>query len=137
MARRRRYELTDEQFGRIEDALPEVDGRGQPYEDHRKVLNGIFRADGSGAPGGTCRSGMVRGGGPMTDYVGGPKMALLSRLPGSSKESSTLRAISTGSSWVRTAKRFEPAARWLRDRPTIKRRTNRPRRQRSESGTRI
>ena len=50
MARRRRYELTDEQFERIEDALPEVDGRGRPYEDHRKVVNGIFRADGSGAP---------------------------------------------------------------------------------------
>jgi transposase len=50
MARRRRYELTDEQFERIEEALPEVDGRGRPYEDHRKVVNGIFRADGSGAP---------------------------------------------------------------------------------------
>ncbi|WP_423816387.1 transposase [Salinibacter grassmerensis] len=30
MARRRRYELTDEQFECIEDALPEVDGRGRP-----------------------------------------------------------------------------------------------------------
>ncbi|WP_272508511.1 transposase [Salinibacter ruber] len=50
MARRRRYELTDEQFERIEEALPEVDGRGRPYEDHRKVVNGIFRVDGSGAP---------------------------------------------------------------------------------------
>ena len=42
MARRRRYELTDEQFERIEDALPEYDGRDQPYEDHRKVVNGIL-----------------------------------------------------------------------------------------------
>jgi transposase len=50
MSRRRRYELTDQQFERIEDALPEVDGRGRPYEDHRKVMGGIFRADGSGAP---------------------------------------------------------------------------------------
>ncbi len=50
MARRRRYELTDEQFERIEDALPEVDGRGRPYEDHRKVVNGIFWVLRSGAP---------------------------------------------------------------------------------------
>ncbi|WP_423824406.1 transposase [Salinibacter ruber] len=47
--------MTDEQFERIEEALPEValpevEGRGRPYEDHRKVVNGIFRADGSGAP---------------------------------------------------------------------------------------
>ncbi|MCS3749341.1 transposase [Salinibacter ruber] len=50
MARRRRYELTDEQFERIEDALPGVDGRGRPYEDHRKVVNGIFWVLRSGAP---------------------------------------------------------------------------------------
>jgi len=50
MARRRRYELTDEQFERIEEALPEVDGRGRPYEDHRKVVNGIFWVLRSGAP---------------------------------------------------------------------------------------
>ena len=50
MARRRRYELTDEQFERIEEALPEVDGRGRPYENHRKVVNGIFWVLRSGAP---------------------------------------------------------------------------------------
>ncbi|MCS4101356.1 IS5 family transposase [Salinibacter ruber] len=50
MARRRHYELTDEQFERIEDALPGVDGRGRPYEDHRKVVNGIFWVLRSGAP---------------------------------------------------------------------------------------
>ncbi|MCS3940578.1 IS5 family transposase [Salinibacter ruber] len=50
MARRRRYELTDGQFERIEEALPEVDGRGRPYEDHRKVVNGIFWVLRSGAP---------------------------------------------------------------------------------------
>ncbi|WP_119841737.1 IS5 family transposase [Salinibacter ruber] len=50
MARRRRYELTDQQFERIEEALPEVDGRGRPYEDHRKVVNGIFWVLRSGAP---------------------------------------------------------------------------------------
>jgi hypothetical protein len=42
MARRRRYGLTDKQFEQIEEALPEVDGRGRPYKDHRKVVNGIF-----------------------------------------------------------------------------------------------
>ncbi|MCS3645422.1 IS5 family transposase [Salinibacter ruber] len=50
MARRRRYELTDEQFERIEEALLEVDGRGRPFEDHRKVVNGIFWVLRSGAP---------------------------------------------------------------------------------------
>ncbi len=50
MSRRRRYELTDGQFERIEDALPGVDGRGRPYEDHRKVVNGIFWVLRSGAP---------------------------------------------------------------------------------------
>lgn len=47
---RRRYELTDEQFERIEKLLPEVDGRGRPYKDHRKVINGIFWVLRSGAP---------------------------------------------------------------------------------------
>ncbi|WP_372586994.1 transposase [Salinibacter ruber] len=42
--------MTDEQFERIEEALPEVDGRGRPYEDHRKVVNGIFWVLRSGAP---------------------------------------------------------------------------------------
>ncbi|MCS4054665.1 IS5 family transposase [Salinibacter ruber] len=50
MARRRRYELTDGQFERIEEALPEVDGRGRPYENHRKVTGGIFWVLRSGAP---------------------------------------------------------------------------------------
>ena len=47
---RRRYELTDEQFERIEPVLPEVEGRGCPYKDHRQVLNGIFWILRSGAP---------------------------------------------------------------------------------------
>ena len=46
---RRRYELTDKQFERIEPVLPEVDGRGCPFKDHRQVLNGIFWILGSGA----------------------------------------------------------------------------------------
>ena len=47
---RRRYELTDEQFQRLEPLLPEVEGRGCPYKDHRQVLNGIFWILRSGAP---------------------------------------------------------------------------------------
>ncbi|MCS3856481.1 transposase [Salinibacter ruber] len=47
---RRRYELTDEQYERIEPLLPEVEGRGCPYNDHRKVINGIFWILRSGAP---------------------------------------------------------------------------------------
>ncbi|WP_423824559.1 transposase [Salinibacter ruber] len=47
---RRRYELTDEQYECIEHLLPEVKGRGCPYNDHRKVINGIFWVLRSGAP---------------------------------------------------------------------------------------
>lgn len=47
---RRRYELTDEQFDRIEGLLPTVEGRGRPFKDHRQVVNGIFWVLRSGAP---------------------------------------------------------------------------------------
>mgnify|MGYP006282702627 FL=1 len=47
---RRRYELIDEQYKRIEHLLPEVEGRRCPYNDHRKVINGIFWILRSGAP---------------------------------------------------------------------------------------
>ncbi len=47
---RRRYELTDEQYECIEHLLPEVEGRGCPYNDHREVINGIFWILRSGAP---------------------------------------------------------------------------------------
>jgi len=47
---RRRYELTDEQYERIEPLLPEVEGRGCPYNDHREVTGGIFWILRSGAP---------------------------------------------------------------------------------------
>jgi transposase len=50
MASKRRYELTDEQFERIAEVLPSVDGRGRPYKDHRQVVNGIFWVLRSGAP---------------------------------------------------------------------------------------
>ena len=47
---RRRFELTDEQFEQIEDLLPEVEGRGRPYEDHQKIVNGLFWILRTGAP---------------------------------------------------------------------------------------
>ncbi|WP_423816122.1 transposase [Salinibacter ruber] len=42
--------MTDGQFERIKEALPEVDGRSRPYEDHWKVTGGIFWVLRSGAP---------------------------------------------------------------------------------------
>jgi transposase len=47
---RRRYELSDEQFERVEPVLPSVEGRGRPFKDHRQVVNGIFWVLRSGAP---------------------------------------------------------------------------------------
>jgi hypothetical protein len=43
-SRGRSQELTDEQYERIEHLLPEVEGRGCPYNDHLKVTGGIFWA---------------------------------------------------------------------------------------------
>jgi transposase len=44
----RRYELTDEGYGRIKDLLP-IQARGGKWADHRTVLNGIFWVLNSGA----------------------------------------------------------------------------------------
>lgn len=44
----RRYELTDEGYGRIEDLLP-IQARGGKWADHRTFLNGIFWVLNSGA----------------------------------------------------------------------------------------
>ncbi len=38
----RRYELTDEQYGLIEDLLPVYGLRGGRWNNHRTTLNGIF-----------------------------------------------------------------------------------------------
>lgn len=46
----RRFELSDEQFEQIEPYLPEVSGRGRPYQDHRPMVNGIFWILRTGAP---------------------------------------------------------------------------------------
>ena len=45
-----RYELTDEQWGLIEELLPKNSGPGRPWEEHRRVLNGMFWVLHSGAP---------------------------------------------------------------------------------------
>ena len=44
-----RYELTDEQWARLEPLLPRG-GVGRPWHDHRRVLNGILWVLRSGAP---------------------------------------------------------------------------------------
>lgn len=94
---RRRYELTDEQYERIEHLLPEVEGRGCPYNDHRKVLNGIFWILRSGAP---WRDVPERYGNWKTVYDRfrrwAEDMAPLSRSHGTCKVSSTQRVASTG-----------------------------------------
>lgn len=47
----RRYELTDEQWEKIEDLFPGNEGRrGAPWNDHRQTLNGMFWILCSGAP---------------------------------------------------------------------------------------
>lgn len=47
----RRYELTDEQWSKIENLFPENTGKpGGQWKDHRKVLNGMFWVLCSGAP---------------------------------------------------------------------------------------
>ncbi len=47
-----RYELTDEQFDRIERLLPPRVGPsgGRPWNDHRRIIDGIFWVLRSGAP---------------------------------------------------------------------------------------
>jgi transposase len=38
----RRHELTDEQFAVLEPYLPAGGTLGHPWDDHRRILNGIF-----------------------------------------------------------------------------------------------
>ncbi|WP_435886718.1 IS5 family transposase [Streptomyces microflavus] len=45
-----RGELTDAAWGRIEPLLPQVDGRGRPWRDHRQVVNGVLWRLRTGAP---------------------------------------------------------------------------------------
>jgi len=45
----RRYELSEEAFGRLADRLPPTGRRGGQWNDHRTTLNGIFWGLHSGA----------------------------------------------------------------------------------------
>ncbi|WP_368662727.1 transposase [Kitasatospora sp. NA04385] len=45
-----RGELTDTAWGGIEPLLPQVDGRGRPWRDHRQVVNGVLWRLRTGAP---------------------------------------------------------------------------------------
>ncbi len=42
--------MTDAAWGRIEPLLPQVDGRGRPWRDHRQVVNGVLWRLRTGAP---------------------------------------------------------------------------------------
>jgi len=126
---RRRYELTDEQYERTEHLLPEVEGRGCPYNDHREVMGGIFWILRSGAP---WRDMPERQGATgrlfMTGSDAGPKMAPLSRLHGTCRVNSTPRDLSTGASWARTAPSFKQPRPPLVGRTIVKRGPNQARR---------
>src|SRR6478735_10935546 len=51
MQAKRRYELTDAQWARLEPLLPpEKPWTGRPNDDHRQILNGILWILNSGAP---------------------------------------------------------------------------------------
>jgi transposase len=51
MQAKRRYELTDAQWARLESLLPpEKPWTGRPNDDHRQILNGILWVLNSGAP---------------------------------------------------------------------------------------
>jgi transposase len=45
-----RGELTDAAWERIAPLLPQVDGRGRPWRDHRQVMNGVLWRLRTGAP---------------------------------------------------------------------------------------
>ena len=46
----RRHELSDEQWELIQDELPEAEGAGRPWRDHRQVVNGMMWILRTGAP---------------------------------------------------------------------------------------
>lgn len=45
-----RHEMTNEQWETIKALLPENEGVGRPWKDHRNVLNGMFWILNTGAP---------------------------------------------------------------------------------------
>lgn len=50
MSAKRRYELTAGQWRLIEEVFPKNEGRGRPWVDHQKIVNGLFWILSSGAP---------------------------------------------------------------------------------------
>nr|WP_256098593.1 IS5 family transposase [Streptomyces agglomeratus] len=70
-----RGELNDAAWERIEPLLPQVDGRGRPWRDHRQVVNGVLWRLRTGLRGVTCRSGMGRGRPSTSDSPAGRRMA--------------------------------------------------------------
>ncbi len=111
----------------------------------RIAITGRSRAGSSGffgpvPPGETFQSGTGGGGRPKTGFAGGLKAERFSGLPRSFRENSTLRAESTGSSWVPTAQRSEPAVQrpagpWATKPWATKRGPERPRRRRNKSSS--
>ena len=45
-----RHELTDEEWALLEPLLPPPRGHGRPYQDHRRILNGILFVLHTGVP---------------------------------------------------------------------------------------
>jgi hypothetical protein len=46
----RRHELTDEEWALLEPLLPPPRGHGRPYQNHRRILNGILFVLHTGVP---------------------------------------------------------------------------------------
>jgi transposase len=46
----RRHELSDKEWDQIKDLLPRNEGAGRRWEDHRRILNGMFWVVRTGAP---------------------------------------------------------------------------------------
>ena len=46
----RRHELSDQEWDLIKDLLPRNEGAGRRWEDHRRILNGMFWIVRTGAP---------------------------------------------------------------------------------------
>ena len=133
---RRRYELTDEQFKRLQPVLPEVEGRGCPYKDHRQVLNGIFWILRSGR-GGTFPSAAAAGRRSMTASAAGRRMEPWKRSFGICRENSTRKGVSTGSSLTWTAPSFKRPVPPRAAQTTIKKGPNRPRGSWCKPGSRV
>lgn len=55
-ARVGRHELSDEQWDWIEGLFPANEGRGNPWKDHRQMVNGVLWTLPTGAPGLSART---------------------------------------------------------------------------------